>query len=41
MKRDIEHIYSVKQMMEECHEYNRPLVMAFVDYETASDTVER
>lgn len=33
--------YTVKQLKEKCQEYNRPLVMAFVDYEKVFDNVER
>ncbi|KAG7308870.1 hypothetical protein JYU34_006132 [Plutella xylostella] len=36
----IDHIHAVKQLMEKCREYNRPLCCAFVDYEKAFDSIE-
>jgi hypothetical protein len=35
----IDHIQTVRQVMEKSHEYRRPLVMTFIDYEKAFDTV--
>ncbi|XP_026319268.1 uncharacterized protein LOC113229803 [Hyposmocoma kahamanoa] len=35
-----DHIQTVKQLMEKYHEYNGPIVMTFVDYEQAFDSVE-
>lgn len=36
----IDHIHTVKQLMEKSSEYNRPLCLAFIDYEKAFDSVE-
>ncbi|KAJ2952835.1 hypothetical protein O0L34_g7201 [Tuta absoluta] len=37
----MDHIHAVKQLMEKCKKYNRPLCFAFVDYEKAFDNVEQ
>ncbi|XP_026326747.1 uncharacterized protein LOC113235301 [Hyposmocoma kahamanoa] len=36
----IYHIHTVNQLMGKCLEFNRPLVMAFVDYEKAFDSIK-
>lgn len=36
----IEHIHTVKELIQKSIEYNLPLAIAFVDYEKAFDTVE-
>ena len=36
----IDHIHTVNQSKEECEEYQKPLCLAFVDYEKAFDSVE-
>ncbi|XP_026314709.1 uncharacterized protein LOC113226338 [Hyposmocoma kahamanoa] len=36
----IDHINTVNQVMGKCLEFNRPLVMAFVDYEKAFDSIK-
>jgi hypothetical protein len=36
----IDHIHTVRQVLEKCNEYNQPLVVAFIDYEKAFDTIE-
>ncbi|XP_030024436.1 uncharacterized protein LOC115443248 [Manduca sexta] len=33
-------MHAVKQLIEKCREYHRPLFLAFVDYEKAFDSVE-
>ncbi|GBP13562.1 LINE-1 retrotransposable element ORF2 protein [Eumeta japonica] len=35
----IDHIHTVKQIMEKYNEYNKPLYMAFVDYSKAFDSI--
>jgi hypothetical protein len=35
-----DHLHTIKILIEKCIEYNIPLVLAFVDYEKAFDTVE-
>ncbi|XP_026316027.1 uncharacterized protein LOC113227349 [Hyposmocoma kahamanoa] len=36
----IDHIHTVKQLIEKCHEYNRPLAVTFIDYEKVFDSIE-
>ncbi|XP_037294379.1 uncharacterized protein LOC115454908 [Manduca sexta] len=36
----VDHIHTVRQIMEKCIEYNQPIAMAFIDFEKAFDTVE-
>ena len=36
----IDHIHTVNQLKEKCTEYQKPLCLAFVDYEKAFDSVE-
>ena len=36
----IDHIYTVNQLKEKCTEYQKPLCLAFVDYERAFEIVE-
>nr|ADI61818.1 endonuclease-reverse transcriptase [Bombyx mori] len=36
----IDHIHTVRQIIEKTTEYNRPLCLAFVDYEKAFDSIE-
>ena len=36
----IDHIHTVNQLKEKCAEYQKPLCLAFVDYEKAFDSVE-
>ena len=36
----IDHIHTVNQLKENCAEYQKPLCLAFVDYEKAFDSVE-
>lgn len=36
----LDHIHNVKKIIEKCNEYNQPLVLAFVDYEKAFDSIE-
>ncbi|CAG9840233.1 unnamed protein product [Diabrotica balteata] len=35
-----DHLHTIKILIEKCIEYNIPLVLAFVDYEKAFDSVE-
>ena len=36
----IDHIHVVNQLIERCREFHYPLVLTFVDYEKAFDSVE-
>ncbi|KAI8440552.1 hypothetical protein MSG28_001794 [Choristoneura fumiferana] len=36
----IDHIHTVRQIIQKTEEYNRPLCLAFVDYEKAFDSIE-
>ena len=36
----IDHIHTVRQIIQKIEEYNLPLCLAFVDYEKAFDTIE-
>ena len=36
----IDHVHTVNQLKEKCAEYQKPLLLAFVDYEKAFDSVE-
>ncbi|MBF2463452.1 reverse transcriptase family protein [Listeria welshimeri] len=36
----IDHIHTVRQIIQKTEEYNQPLCMAFVDYEKAFDSIE-
>ena len=36
----IDHIHTINQLKEKCREYNIPLFVAFVNYETAFDSVQ-
>ncbi|KAA5564340.1 reverse transcriptase family protein, partial [Pseudomonas aeruginosa] len=36
----IDHIHTLRQIVQKTEEYNRPLCLAFVDYEKAFDSVE-
>ena len=36
----IDHIHTVRQIIQKSEEYNRPLCLAFVDYEKAFDSIE-
>lgn len=35
-----DHLQTLKTLIEKCHEYNKPIVLTFVDYEKAFDTIE-
>ena len=36
----LDHLHTINQLKEKCQEYNKPLCMAFIDYEKAFDSVE-
>lgn len=38
--RTIDHIHTLRQVIQKTEEYNQPLCLAYVDYEKAFDTVE-
>ncbi|RVE40675.1 hypothetical protein evm_014675 [Chilo suppressalis] len=38
--RTIDHIHTLRQIIQKTEEYNRPLCLAFVDYEKAFDSIE-
>ncbi|XP_073960723.1 uncharacterized protein [Choristoneura fumiferana] len=35
-----DHLQTLKTVIEKCHEYNKPIIITFVDYEKAFDSVE-
>ena len=37
----IDHIHTLNQLREKCSEYQKPLCLAFVDYEKAFDSIEK
>ena len=36
----VDHIHTLRQVIQKTEEYNRPLCLAFVDYEKAFDSIE-
>ena len=36
----MDHIHIINQLLERCHEYKTPLVLTFVDYEKAFDSIK-